>query len=224
MPVKREIIYPFFLECCEFSDDIFWTNVFEELAYGKAPFGTFINKDFLCCGYKGKEFSYKIERKNPKDLYNEIYELLTTKVGILSYREKKQKKLLFHQIEKNIRNSPDQWSFLKKKNIRDVMYEKYVIDMKNKHNLTNKQAVYLLSLLTVCIIFKSITPKNIIYRENKIQNIEVIDFSNNNIILKKPICEEEAGNNSSFSPVQNYSKNMFQNWNNYLTSLRKIRI
>ena len=37
MPIKKEIIYPVFLECCEFSSDTFWANVFEDLAYGKTP-------------------------------------------------------------------------------------------------------------------------------------------------------------------------------------------
>ena len=65
MPIKREIVYPIFLECCQFTDDKFWENVFEDLAYGKTPYGTYISKDFLCCSYKKKEFSYKIEKKLP---------------------------------------------------------------------------------------------------------------------------------------------------------------
>jgi hypothetical protein len=66
MPVKREIVYPVFLECCQYADDIFWENVFEDLAYGKPPYGTYISKGFLCCSFKNKEFSYKIERKDCK--------------------------------------------------------------------------------------------------------------------------------------------------------------
>ena len=88
MPVKREIIYPIFLECCQFADDIFWETIFEDLAYGRAPSGTYISKDFLNCSYKNKEFSYKIERKDPENIYNDIYKLLTEKLGILSQKEK----------------------------------------------------------------------------------------------------------------------------------------
>ena len=47
MPIKKEIVYPVFLECCEFSVDSFWENIFEDLAYGKTPYGTYINKNFL---------------------------------------------------------------------------------------------------------------------------------------------------------------------------------
>ena len=47
-----ELVYPFFLKCCEYTDDIFWKFVFEDLAYGKSPYGTYITKNFLCCNYK----------------------------------------------------------------------------------------------------------------------------------------------------------------------------
>ena len=79
MAIKKEILYPVFLECLQFINDAFWENIFEDLAYGKTPYGTYINKDFLCCNYKNKEFSYKIEKKDPKTLYNDIYSLLGNK-------------------------------------------------------------------------------------------------------------------------------------------------
>ena len=40
--------------------------IFEDLAYGKTPYGAYFNKDFLCCSFKGKEFSYKLDFKKSK--------------------------------------------------------------------------------------------------------------------------------------------------------------
>ena len=65
---KREIIYPIFLNCCQFTNDPFWQNIFEELAYGKTSYGIYISKNFICCNQKRKEFSYKIENKEVKRL------------------------------------------------------------------------------------------------------------------------------------------------------------
>ena len=45
--IKNELVYPIFLKCCEISDDDFWKYVFEELAYGRSPYGTYIKKGFL---------------------------------------------------------------------------------------------------------------------------------------------------------------------------------
>ena len=32
MPIKKEIIYPVFLECCHYADYTFWENIFEEFS------------------------------------------------------------------------------------------------------------------------------------------------------------------------------------------------
>lgn len=228
MPVKKEIVYPFFLETCAFCDDVFWESVFEDLAYGKAPYGTYISKGFLTCSFKGKEFIYKLERKeDPKILYDDIYKLLTEKLGILSQKEKAQKRIVFHELEKNIKQSRQDWASIRKKNIKDIMYEKYVIDMKNKHSLTFAQCKFLLSVILISIMFKSITARDITYENDRIQNIDGIEFENGEIILKRGLCsyagsctvdlDEQPGNDTT-------QLKMADNWERYLKSIRDLRI
>ena len=220
MPIKKEIIYPVFLECCEFASDLFWENIFEDLAYGKTPYGTYINKNFFCCSYKNKEFSYKIERKEPYDLYTDIYNLLTKKLGILSHKEKIKKRVDFNNTECRIKEFRQEWGNIRKKNIKDLLVERYVIDMKNKHSLSIKQAKYLLSIIFIAIVFKVITPKDIEYSDNKIQNIDGIEFSTKNIIIKRNIYNIEI----EFSQETILDKKlMSDNWEKYLSALRKFR-
>jgi len=220
MPIKKEIIYPFFLECSEFATDTFWDNVFEDLAYGKTPYGTYINKNFLCCSYKNKEFSYKIERKDPQDLYNDIYHLLTKKLGILSHKEKVKKRVDFHKTESRIKEHRQEWGNIRKKNIKDLLIERYVIDMKNKHNLTVKQAKYLLSVIFIATVFKVIDKKDIEYSDGKIQHIDGIEFTQNKIIIKRNIYDIDVG----FSPeIFADKKTISDNWDKYLANLRKCK-
>jgi len=215
MPIKKEIIYPIFLECCQYTNDIFWENIFEDLAYGKAPYGTYISKDFLNCSYKDKEFSYKIERKDPETIYNDIYKLLTEKLGILSQKEKMQKKILFEEIEKNIKESRTTWLSIRKKNIKDTLYERYILEMKNTYSLTNKQCRYLSSLINVCMAFKTLTPKDIIYENDKILRIEGIEFEKEKIIFERPLTldkiiedEEEYEVEQTFLLSDNWQKHL----------------
>jgi hypothetical protein len=218
MPIKKEIIYPVFLECCEFSSDTFWANVFEDLAYGKTPYGTYINKNFLCCSYKNKEFSYKIERKDPHALYIDIYNLLAKKLGILSHKEKVKKRVDFHKTESRIKEFRQEWGNIRKKNIKDLLIERYVIDMKNKHLLSIKQTKYLLSVIFIAIVFKVITSKDIEYSDGKIQNIQGIEFTKKKIMIKRDIYNIDV----SFSPEIFVDKKvMADNWEKYLTALRK---
>lgn len=220
MPIKKEIIYPIFLECFQYTTDSFWENIFEDLSYGKCPYGTYINKNFLCCNYKDKEFSYKIEKKNPQQLYNDIYNLLAVKLGLLSSRDKLKKKMDFNNIEEELKFNKNKWTDIRKKNIKDLLIENYVIDMKNKYLLSNKQSKNLLSSIFIGMIFKVINIKDICYSEGKINSINGIRFEKNKIIYDKNIYDFDINFQKCIlidKPI------MSENWNKYITNLKKIK-
>ena len=214
MPIKREIVYPVFLECLEYTDDIFWKSIFEDLAYGKAPHGTYINKGFLCCSYKGKEFSYKLERKDPEILWNELYQILTDKIGIFSQKEKKDQKLAFSEMQKLLKSEN---SNSRRKNSKDMLFQKYAIEMKREHNLSIKQTKYLLSIISICLLFKTITTKDIIIEDEKIISINGIDIENGEVILKKPFCN---GDNIIKEQPEKPLNLMNKNWELYLDEIK----
>jgi hypothetical protein len=218
MSNKKEIIYPIFLECCQYTNDIFWENIFEDLAYGKTPYGTYISKDFLCCNYKDKEFSYKIEKKTSIQLYNDIFSLLHKKLGLLSPRDKIKKKIDFHNIEEEIKESRKNWASIRKKNIKDLLIENYVIDMKNKYCLTMNQSKYLLSVIFIAMIFKVITVKDIKYENGKIEHIEGIDIKKKKITSLRDIYNIDTSVNRCIIIDSNF---MSDNWDKYITSLKK---
>lgn len=219
MQVKREILYPIFLECSELSDDIFWKNVFEELSYGKCPYGTYITKDFFCCSYKSKEFSYKIEQKEPQQLYNDIHTLLVKKLGLLSNIDKIKKKIDFDNIQSEIKECRKSWSSIRKKNIKDLLIENYVINMKNKYELTLKQARSLLSTIFVGIVFKVISVKDIMYEDGVVKSIEGITFKNKQVIFEKDIYDFHV-NQPPYILVE--KKLMSYSWDKYLENLKKF--
>ena len=219
MPIKKEIIYPIFLDCCQFTNDIFWENVFEDLSYGKTPYGTYISKDALCCNYKDKEFNYKIEQKDPLQLYTDIYGLLSKKLGLLSQRDKLKKKIDFYNIEEEIKEGRKNWSSIRKKNIKDLCIEKYVIDMKNKYSLTISQTKYLLSVIFIAMVFKVITSKDIHYENGKITHIDGITLKKKQIILDRDIYNSESNFNNCIFLEPNL---ISSHWPKYLDNLKKL--
>lgn len=219
MPIKKEIIYPIFLECCQYADDAFWESIFEEMAYGKAPYGTYISKKFLCCSYKKKEFSYKIEKKDAETMYTEVYNLLTKKLGLLSQREKVKKKKAFTDLEESMKESRKEWGSIRKKNMKELLIEMYVTRMKTKHLLTIKQARYLLSIIFIAMVFKVIVAKDIDYSNGRINRIEGIDFIKKQIVIQRDMYDLHI----SFAPhIVLDKKLMSDNWEKYLKDLRKI--
>ena len=219
MPIKKDIVYPVFLECCQHADDIFWETIFEDLAYGKPPYGTYICKDFLCCNYKKKEFTYKIEKKDSLTIYTDIYDLLAKKVGILSQREKIRKKKAFSDLEENIKESRKTWNNIRKKNMKELLIELYVSRMKIKHSLNIKQAKYLFSVIMAGLVFKVITNEDIIYTDGAIRHIEGIDFIKKQVVLRRGLYNFEV----SFAPTIVIEKKlMAEEWEKYLKNLRKM--
>lgn len=217
MPIAKEIVYPFFLECLQFAEDNFWENIFEDLAYGITPYGTYINKDFLLCGYKGKEFSYKIQRKNEKELYSDIYNLFKNKLGILSYKDNRKKILEFQKVEKHLKISYDKWSEIRKQNIKDYLIEKYVLKQRLEHSLSLKQSKFLVALISIALLFKIITAKDIIYQSGEIKQIKGIHIENRKIILQTHI--HSIKDTVKYSPLYTTKKDPGECWEKYLKDI-----
>ena len=219
--IKNEILFPIFLECCQYTKDSFWENIFEELAYGKTPYGTYISlkNNSICCSYKKKEFNYKIENdKDGKLIHDEVYELLTTKLGLLSHTEKLESKKAFLDAEEDIKESRKDWNSIRKKNIKELLIELYVGDMKKKYFLSIISTRYLLSIILISMVFKIIVSTDINYSNGKINSITGIEFSKNKIIIGKELYKFEM----NLSPhIVVDKKLMSDNWEKYLKELRK---
>jgi len=217
-----ELIYPIFLDASQHAEDTFWKHIFEDLAYGRTPYGTYIVKNFICCNYKNKEFSYKIDiTKNGEQIYNELFNLLHNKFGLLSLEDKQLLRSKFDQTqEENSLYNNMSWTSIKKKNIKHLIIENFVIAMKKKYNLSNMSTRELLSYITIGLVFKTILPENIDYKNGKIYSIEGIDFQKGKIILDKNIFDFDVTNSTTL--VSN-KRRMSDNWEKYLSSFKKYR-
>ena len=191
MPIKRDIIYPIFLECCKFTDS-YWSQIFEELSYGKCPYGSYINKNFLCCNFKGKEFSYPIDiTKTPENIYKEVYQLLHDKLGVSSNKQRLDKIKNMEESDTNWKHK--KWNNIKKKNIRDIIIDNYIIEKRQKFNLDASTTFRLKNIIITGILFKTITSKDINYSNGAITDIKGIEFTDGNLILDPSII--------TFTPV-----------------------
>ena len=220
MPIKKDIIYPMFLECCQYAKDDYWKGIFEDLAYGITPSGTYISKGSLCCSYKKKSFTYVLEKKDPEILYEEVHKHLSGKMGMVSQKERIEKISAISNITQKLKESrQESWNKIKKKNDREALIQMYVVRKKNEHHLTIKQARYLLAIISIAMVYKTITVKEIQYENGRIENIAGIDFIKKKVVLENDIYKTEV----SFAPhIVIDQKIMSESWEKYIDGLQKI--
>lgn len=181
--MRKELIYPIFLEAVKYSNDAFWRQTFEDMAYGICPYGSYFNKGFFCCSYKGKEFSYRLEAEDPEKLFKDVYNLLANRLGIASSNDRSQKLQDFEKIRsefQELRNS--KWSSIKKKTSRDYIIDSFIVEMKQTYKLSDKESRRLSSIINIGLIFKTISPKEIVYENGKIKSIQNISFEKGKVI------------------------------------------
>jgi hypothetical protein len=181
MPLKRDVIYPIFLKCIEFIDnDTFWRETFEELSYGNCYQGSYISKGFICSNIKGKEFIYKFIDKEPEKIYQDISKLFKERLNIMSKNDRKILINEFEEVEKNLKSIKNtEWSEIKKKSLKDILFQNFLIKCKNEYELSDYQLKKLYNSINLGVMLKSIKNSDIIYDNGQIIEIKGINFYKN---------------------------------------------
>lgn len=214
----RSIEFPEFIQCCDYITDQYWKVLFENLALNNPPYGTYIYKGYLCCNYKGKEFSYKIVKDNPEKMYLDLKEIFINKLSILSKDDFDKKKDNYKHIEKLKDIRTLQWSEIKKKTTKEFLLEIFVSNMKKKWNLTVIDSKRLLAGIVILIMFKIISNDDVMYDQGEILEISGITFREGGFSFENDISEI-----ADISPTSIivYKKNMIDNWGIYLSLISK---
>jgi hypothetical protein len=179
-PVRRDVIYPIFLKCISYIEDDFWKETFEEMSYGNCYQGSYISKGFLCSNVKGKEFVYKFIDKEPSKIYHDVSKLLKEKLNIMSKNDRKILISEFEEVEKIIKLAKNtEWAEIKKKSYKDILFQNFLIKMKNEYDLRENQIKRLYNSINLGLMLKSIKNSDIIYKNGEILEIKGIQFTKN---------------------------------------------
>ncbi len=179
------VLYPIFLTVSDIATDVQFKNIFNDLAYGKAPFGSYImNKkvidpntkevdyaDYICSNLKGSEFIWKIDGNDPTVIYNELIEIFTKRLNIVSDSDKNKNIENFNIFNSTKNVGVESWGAINKKMIRNVFFDNYIQENTRKYGLTPTEGKYMYSLITISIMLKRLSSKDIIFENGKIVNI-----------------------------------------------------
>lgn len=178
MPLKRDVIYPIFLKCIPYTEDTFWKETFEELSYGNCYQGAYISKGYICSNVKGKDFVYKFIDKDPKKIYFDITKLLKEKLNIMSKNDRKILIDEFEEVEECLKSFKNiDWVDIKKKSLKDILIQNFLIRVKKDYELSIGQMKRLYNTINLGLMLKSIKNSDIVYENGEIEEIIGISFS-----------------------------------------------
>lgn len=178
----RVLVYPCFLACTEYTEDEYWKNIFEDLAFGITPQGAYISKHYIISNTKNKEFVYKINNEaDAETVFFDIYNLFSEKLGIKSVQEIEDYKNSIDSSELVF----DSWNSIKKKSIRDSIILNYVVRNSNEYELSRAKSKELLNTINLGILLKFISNKHIHYEDGEIKEIMGFEFDKGGFIFNK---------------------------------------
>ena len=185
---KTTLLYPIFLTCTQFvEDDNYWKSLYEDFAYGQCPYGMFISNDYLCCNYKNRKFSYKInQNKNPHDFYLEINNILLN-FGLQS----KQDTLSNKSLSLNNTDFPN-WKSIKKKSIKKSLIEKFIIEKSKQYNINEYTSRKLYNQIILGMLLKTILSSDVTCYNIDIYNINGLTFYEGGYKFDKDILDFKA--------------------------------
>jgi len=180
MKIEKNILYPIFLDVASCTEDSFWKFIFKDLAFGICPYGTYIDDGVVCCKFKGKEFNFRFSDQPVKTIFSELTCLLQHNLNLKSIID-----ISTHHdyIQDYFEGLHPSWNEIKKKSIRTLLIEKYVLEQKTRHQLTMKQTKKMLSEIMLGFQFKSLLNQDVEYdsMNYKILSISKVNVSKNGV-------------------------------------------
>lgn len=206
---RKEIIYPIFLKISQSLSDTYWIYLFEDMAYGICPFGTYIDTDSIICNFKGKQFRYSFIDKSEEDIKNNLMTIFTSKLNIYSKIDYLKNRTNFG---KGLQLSYNQWKDIKKKSIKEILIENYVLSLKLKYNHSDIKSRKILSIINMAFTFKIISNQNVIYDPKECKIIDITGLNT-----------DKLSTNISLSTINLYKENdkidLYLLWNNLVETI-----
>jgi hypothetical protein len=224
---RDELMHPVFLNCCRLAVDIFWKNLFEDLAYGITPYGTYIANDTINCrSSSGAIVSILIDNIDPEKTYTDVYNILFNVMNISSPEQRIQAQDMFRNIEESSLSARREWTDIRKKNTKDILIDIFIAKNKEEFNLSLRDSINLKTNITSALAFGTITSANIHMDKGYIVSIDNISFEDGKVINSTPPHMDEDDIGDVIDSIQSIdinpkTKSISDLWKKYIEDIHK---
>ena len=191
------------------------------MAYNQPPPGVFIKNNHLCFNKNKQNISYYIySEDNYEKLFKYIYKLLHSDVGILSPSEKAESINKFNTSYLSLKNTDISWSDIRKKHIKDIFIDLFIIKLKKRYNLSIKESKKLLSLIHTSFLFKKKSNDDIRFEKGEIKSINGLILSEKTYTFNEQLLIEEDDDDDQNTYILNINL-LINLWSKYLIEHNK---
>lgn len=217
---KNLVLYPIFLECCKYTTDEFWKNMFEHMSYGKCPSCIYISNNTIYSSNKKKPFSFIIPSdKQSHEVFSELKDLLMKNTSLCSVADTKAKReKIKAKVNKDEITDETSWTEIRKKNMKEIFIIKFVLRMKSKYRLSWDAARELYSIIQIGFLIKTQTSKDVNFSSKRIQSIDGIEYNGEGRFINE-FVNNEVPNDNDESDDNNY---LYYYWDKYVIQISKL--
>lgn len=222
---EKDVIYPLLQECMQLEQETGWQELFNNMSRGVCPKGIIIQNGIITGSISKKNnVKYNFLEEKPEDIIINIKNLFSNLVNIQSDNTKRNKEYdTINEIYNDFINM--EWKAIKKKAIKDLLIQNYVIYLKNSYNLTRIATRKGLDVINNALnVYKTHESKDVEYSEGRIHSIKDIFVENGNVVNKRLekleiVCEDDP--EESEDNFENNSTSLKDMWSSYLNSVAK---
>jgi hypothetical protein len=170
-------MYNIFSECKDYTLDPYWQDIFEQCYLGKFPRNFKYTKNCVTL-YENNKISeiVTVDEDDPPSFFKTVLSIFKKKLNLISDRDSNIQQIKLNIAKEQVKSN---WKQLRQKNVKNNLLLNYVVDMKNKYNLSTTDTERLISSIRLGFIFKTIVSDDIVYIDGKIRSIKGIDFVHN---------------------------------------------
>jgi len=177
---EKKVLFPIFAECAEFTLDPFWTQVFDECSKGKFPKGCSIDQNTGHTIYfktKTDTVSYNMRDKDPEHVFSDLKQYFQVYLKLKSEIDNKETQEELDGICRDLQEVfTSSWQNIRRKKIKDPIIRSYILDLKERYNLTDKETCQLAKLIKLGFLFNWIENDDVVYENQQIIDITTLSF------------------------------------------------
>ena len=175
----KPALYQLFFECSQYTLDPYWQQVFEECSRGKFPKGSGINVDRTIIRFNrdNNYFTYKL-KKSPEQVFQDLKKLFQEQLNLKSNQDRQEIRDELDDICRNLQETfTGSWQKIKRKKIKDPIIRRYILDLKEKYDLNDKETAEVSQIIKLGFLFNWIANDKVKYKNQLILNITILHFN-----------------------------------------------